>query len=124
VRRLRPRGAFSIGVENILQINFVLILLHPIFNPQNKDMKKTILSFAMLIALASCSKRVEPPPVEPENKFFSQVMRYKDQRQPGVDTVWTLHLEGPDMLATFSALDGYVYDETSTYQKVGVLYSK
>lgn len=92
-------------------------------------MKKALFTLATLILLASCSKQASDlaapaPPVEPKEQFFSQVMRYKDGRTPGVDTVWTLRLQTQDMVTTYTALDGYLYDETSTYRKVGVLYSK
>jgi len=92
-------------------------------------MKKTLITIAALIMLASCSKQSAElaapvdPPVQKE-KLFSQVMRYKDGRTPAVDTVWTLRLQTQDMVNTYTPLDGYLYDETSTYRKVGVLYSK
>lgn len=92
-------------------------------------MKKTLFTLATLILLASCSKQASDlaapaPPVVQKEKLFSQVMRYKDGRTPSVDTVWTLRLQTQTMVDQYTPLDGYLYDETSTYRKVGVLYSK
>lgn len=91
-------------------------------------MKKMLYTLASLIMLASCSKNAENvAPVDPGDqtlKFFSQVRRYSDGRTPSVDTVWTLRLESQNLVDQYRALDGYVYETTSTFTKVGVFYSR
>jgi hypothetical protein len=84
---------------------------------------------ATLIMLASCSKQsadLPAPPDPPANGlyFFSQVKRYSDNRTPAVDTVWTLRLETQQLVDYWRQQDGYLYDSTSTYVKVGVFYSR
>lgn len=90
-------------------------------------MKKILLTLATLIMLASCSKQSAdlPAPDDPpaqDLKFYSQVRHYSDNRTPAVDTVWTLRLESVDLVNYYRAMDGYVYETTSTYTKVGVFY--
>lgn len=88
-------------------------------------MKKILLTLGTLIMLASCSKQSAdlPAPDDPQDlKFYSQVRHYSDNRTPAVDTVWTLRLESVDLVNYYRAMDGYVYETTSTYTKVGVFY--
>lgn len=89
-------------------------------------MKKILSTLAILFTLASCNKDaadlVPDPPAQ--EKYFSQVRRYSDGRTPSTDTVWTLKLQSPDLVATYQALDGYVYETTSTFTRVGVFYSR
>lgn len=92
-------------------------------------MKKILFTLATLIMLASCSKQSDDlakavEPVDQSLKFFSQVRRYTDNRTPSVDTVWTLRLETQEMVDRYRAQDGYIYESTSTYTKVGVFYSR
>lgn len=85
-------------------------------------MKK--LLFISILALAACSKRVDDTiqPVQPKTDYFSQVNRYNDGRV--TDTVWTLKMMTPEMTDNYKQYDGYIYDQTSTYKTVGVLWSK
>lgn len=92
-------------------------------------MKKIIFTIATLIMLASCSKQSDElaKAVEPSAqnlKFYSQVRRYSDNRTPSVDTVWTLRLESQSMVDYYRSMNGYIYETTSTYTKVGVFYSR
>jgi hypothetical protein len=92
-------------------------------------MKKILFTLATLIMLASCTKEnaslVQPAqtPAKQTN-FFSQVRRYNDHRTPSVDTVWTLRLESQALVDHYRTMDGYIYETSSTYTKVGVFYSR
>lgn len=92
-------------------------------------MKKILFTLATLIMLASCTKESADllAPVQVPSKqvhYFSQVRRYTDHRTPSVDTVWTMRLESQVLVDTYRPMDGYVYETSSTYTKVGVFYSR
>jgi len=87
-------------------------------------MKKNLFILAILITLAACSRQADDAPEPPTNTFFSQVTRWKDNRTPAVDTVWTLHLFSQNMVDSFRRYDGYIYFESNTYRQQGVMWSK
>lgn len=90
-------------------------------------MKKTFLALAFMIAMASCSRQADQiPTASPPAKdtYFSKVYRFKDNRTPPVDTVWTLHLFSQNMVDSFAKYNGKIYSETTTYVEQGVMWSK
>lgn len=78
----------------------------------------------MLVACSKQSDDVQKRVAPEKNTFFSKVKHYKDQRQPGTDTVWTLHLFTDGLKADFARFDGHTYQETSTFIEVGVIWTK
>lgn len=90
-------------------------------------MKKILLSLAVVIALASCSRSSDQIPEAPpkaKDTYFSKVTRWKDNRTPSVDTVWTLRLFSQIMVDSFARYDGKIYIETATYVEQGIMWSK
>lgn len=90
-------------------------------------MKKFLLTLGIVIVVASCSRQADDitgvqTPVKPT--YFSKVTRWKDNRTPSVDTVWTLHLFSQVMVDSFARYDGKIYMETTTYVEQGVMWSK
>lgn len=87
-------------------------------------MKKFLLTLTILAAMIACTRDVDRPNEPDRDHFFSKVKRYSDGRVPPVDTVWTLHLFTQSMVDSFTRMDGYVYNQTTTYVEVGVLWFK
>lgn len=87
-------------------------------------MKKFFIYLLVTVMLAACSRDdlLAPPPGE--EHYFSKVKRFTDDRAPRVDTVWTWLLFNQQMVDSFRQYDGYVYEETSTFVAVGVLWHK
>lgn len=79
---------------------------------------------AILTTLAACSRQADQVPEPPQNQYFSKVTRWKDNRTPAVDTVWTLHLFSQNMVDSFARYNGKIYFETTTYVEQGVMWSK
>ena len=90
-------------------------------------MKKMTFILALVIATASCSRHSDQiPTTSPPAKdtYFSKVTRWKDNRTPPVDTVWTLRLFNQQMVDSFARYNGKIYFESSTYVEQGVMWSK
>ncbi len=89
-------------------------------------MKQLLLIFTLVITLATaCSKSHDALLQAPaKTEYFSRVQFFKDGRKPATDTVWTLTLTSASQLQTYGPLNGYIYNETSTFVDKGVLWSK
>lgn len=98
---------------------------------KNNALRLVLLALCLAAILTSCAKSVEQPgsnganrAVEKRETLFSRIKFFSDGRKPGVDTVWTLRLTTPDLVATYQPMDGYVYEKTSTYTDRGVVWSR
>jgi PBP1b-binding outer membrane lipoprotein LpoB len=96
-------------------------------------MKKLFSILSLAVMLVACSKEAvdlktqaaaPPPETTPKDQYFSRVRYFHDNRTPEVDTVWTLHLIDSNMVAHYTAQNGYIYADSRIVTEKGVLWQK